>query len=516
MGKRTKILLGMVVFLVAMAAPVYANDDLDSYKVRVSGDWWFTHPTGYFGAQGSDNYFHINHDFGFGNYSTFDAKIDWHFRRKHHFLFNASRIENSKTTTLSRTINFQGQTFDIGTEATGKIRSLNFVPGYQYDFLRRDHGFLGLEVDINLLDTYGSINGTGTVNGVTAPRSASKSFFAPLPAIGPVFRWYPLQDSSRLSLEGSLRGMSFFGYGNFVAARGSVGIGLTKNLKFQAGYQMGSRLSIHGTNDQIAIELTQKGPTAGLEYSWGESPEGKTQAPGPSEPSTNVASDWHADFVPYLWFSGLHGNVGAAGYVVPANVSFSDVFSRLNIGLMGVTDVRRKRIGLLTDLLFISISTNQKTTPVQGGAYSGFTVNAKTFFVAPEVYYRLVDKERFSVDAIAGARIWHLDNSISLLPGTLPGAAVGQTQAWADPILGARFRVNLAKGWYANLIGDAGGFGAGSQLTWQVFTGVGKEIKQKYSVLLGYRYLDVDYRNGGFLYDAHMSGLLAGFGIRFK
>jgi hypothetical protein len=62
----------------------------------------------------------------------------------------------------------------------------------------------------------------------------------------------------------------------------------------------------------------------------------------------------------------------------------------------------------------------------------------------------------------------------------------------------------------------ASGYADDDQLTWQVFTGLGKEFKQRYSVLLGYRYLDVDYKNGGFLFDTHMSGLLAGFGIRFK
>jgi hypothetical protein len=85
-----------------------------------------------------------------------------------------------------------------------------------------------------------------------------------------------------------------------------------------------------------------------------------------------------------------------------------------------------------------------------------------------------------------------------------------------DPVLGARFRLNLAKGFFAQLKGDAGGFGVGSQLTWQIYSGLGKEFKQKYSVQLGYRYLNVDYRNGGFLYDTDMSGLIAGFGIRFK
>jgi hypothetical protein len=333
---------------------------------------------------------------------------------------------------------------------------------------------LGLEVDFNLLDTEGSLNGLGTVNGKTATRSASKSFFAPLPAVGPVFRWYPLHNSNRLSLDGSFRGMPFFGYGNFLSARGSVGIGLTRNLTFRGGYQMGSRLSVHGTSDQIAVQITQKGPTAGLEYSWGESPAGKPHAPASNQPS-----DWHVDWVPfYLWFSGLQGNVGAKGYVAPVNVSFSDVFSQLNIGLMSVLDVRRKRIGLLTDLLFISVSSDQKSTPV-GNLYSGFTANAKTFFVDPEAYYRLLDKDRGSVEVVAGARIWRLNNSLDL-QGNASSVSVGQTQSWADPVLGARFRLNLMKGLFADLKGDAGGFGVGSQLTWQIYTGVGKLFKQNY------------------------------------
>src|SRR5262249_2261027 len=131
-------------------------------------------------------------------------------------------------------------------------------------------------------------------------------------------------------------------------------------------------------------------------------------------------------------------------------------------------------------------------------------------------YYRLIEKEGGSVDVMAGARFWRLDNSIDLFQGSSTSVAVGQTENWVDPVLGARFRVNFKKGWFANLKGDVGGFGAGSQLTWQIYSGVGKQFKEKYSVLLGYRYLDVDYVNGGFLFDTHMSGLLAGFNIRFK
>lgn len=518
MRKRIRVTLAAICLITAVTTYLKAaddDDDPDNYKYRVTGDWWFSQPSGAFGLRGSNNYINFQQDFGFGGYSTFTARFDYRFRRKHHLLFDITKINNSKTVLLTRTIDFQGQTYLVGAQVSGSIKSLNIAPGYQYDIVRRNQGFFGIEADFNLLNTEASLKAIGAAGGQIASTSSSKSFFAPLPAVGPIGRWYPIHGSNRLVLDGSLRGMSFFGYGNFVSARGELGVGITKHLVAHAGYQLGSRLSVHGTNDQIAIDATQKGPTAGIEYSWGEIPEPmpKTQPSGISQPS-----DWHVDWVPaYLWFSGLSGNVGAAGYDVPVKVTFSDVLSDLNIGLMSVLDVRRKRVGLLTDLLFISISSDQKNTPV-GISYSGFTANAKTFFVDPEAYFRVLDGDVLSVDATAGARFWRLDNSLDLFPvsTSVPSVSVGQSQSWVDPVLGARFRVNLAKGWFASLKGDAGGFGVGSQLTYQIYAGVGKEFKQKFSTVAGYRYLDVDYTNGGFLYDVHMSGPIIGFNLRFK
>jgi len=72
MGKRTKLLLTVVIFLVATAAPLRAQTDLDNYKFRIDADWWFSHPAGSFGAQAGNNYVDINRDFGFGSYSTKD------------------------------------------------------------------------------------------------------------------------------------------------------------------------------------------------------------------------------------------------------------------------------------------------------------------------------------------------------------------------------------------------------------------------------------------------------------
>ena len=507
--------MAVAVFIVACVASGYAQDagDLDNYKWRVDGAWWFSHPSGYFGLNRPDNsYIDVNKDFGFGDYSTFTGGIDWHFGRKHHLLLSITPSYDSRTVTTSRDITCGDRTFQAGAQVTADVNFLDIAPGYQYDIIRRDHGFLGLEVDVNLIHTKASLAIAGNIGNVTGSGSGTRSLWAPLPAIGPVFRWYPLRDSNRLSIGGSFRGMPFFGYGNFMAARGDVGVGLTQHLNVRAGYEMASRLSIHGTADEIAVKLIHKGPTAGIEFAWGESPPKKVH--NPNAPP----SDWHVDWEPfYLWFSGLSGNVGAAGYSAPVSVTFSDVFKELNIGLMTNLDVRRKRIGVDTDLIFMSLSSDQKTTPILP-SYVGFTANVKELIVEPEAYFRLIDSPLVKIDAIGGGRYWHLNNSLDLFPVNTTQATItaGQTQDWIDPVFGARFRLKLYKHSFIDINGDAGGFGVGSQLTYQIYAGIRNEFKKKYSILLGYRYLDVDYKNGGFLYDVHMSGLQAGFGIRFK
>jgi hypothetical protein len=185
---------------------------------------------------------------------------------------------------------------------------------------------------------------------------------------------------------------------------------------------------------------------------------------------------------------------------------------------MSDLDIRRKRIGVFTDLIFMSLSSDQSTTPIgPQPTYVGFKANAKQLMVTPDLYVRLVDRDRGSIDVTGGGRFWDLNNSLDLYPPNNGNTVtIGQTQKWVDPVLGARLRLNANKGIFFALMGDAGGFGVGSQLTYQIYAGVGKEFKTKYAVMLGYRYLFVDYKNGGFLYDVHMSGLLTGFKIRFK
>jgi hypothetical protein len=65
---------------------------------------------------------------------------------------------------------------------------------------------------------------------------------------------------------------------------------------------------------------------------------------------------------------------------------------------------------------------------------------------------------------------------------------------------------------------DVGGFGVGSELTWNAALTFLYEATEKVTVGLGYRVMDIDYEEDGltgFVYDAQLPGALLGVGFRF-
>jgi len=266
-GVRRALGVLLVCLVTTSAAQAAQGEDLDVYKWRVAAFWWFSNPTGSFTGKANSGTFDLHRDFGFGSYSTFSGTVDWRFKRKHHLIVGVSPVVSSRTTTLQRTIEFQGVVYDLGTKVSADIKSFAVAPGYQYDIIRRNHISVSFATQVNLLNTSADLSGAVSVNGQSETRKASGSIFAPLPTLGARVRWYPAH-SNRLALDGSFQGMSFFGYGNFMSARATANIAMSRVWRLNLGYQMGTRLRIDTGINDIGIRLTQKGPVAGIEASW--------------------------------------------------------------------------------------------------------------------------------------------------------------------------------------------------------------------------------------------------------
>jgi len=96
---------------------------------------------------------------------------------------------------------------------------------------------------------------------------------------------------------------------------------------------------------------------------------------------------------------------------------------------------------------------------------------------------------------------------------TLPKAADG-TQWWVDPIIGLRAQINLTRWLFLAAQGDVGGFGAGSNIAWNVQATLGVNFTRTFFGEIGYRYFYMDYGNGGAVYDAAEYGLFLGLGVK--
>ena len=90
---------------------------------------------------------------------------------------------------------------------------------------------------------------------------------------------------------------------------------------------------------------------------------------------------------------------------------------------------------------------------------------------------------------------------------------------WVDPFIGARLQQAVAPGQSILVRGDVGGFGAGSDFTWQAMATFNMELcvtnGHQIDGYLGYRALGVDYSEGAYEYDTVQHGPVMGLTMKF-
>ena len=111
------------------------------------------------------------------------------------------------------------------------------------------------------------IAATGTVSGTggssTAQGTAEGSVLAPLPVLGPEVRVYVVP--SRVFIDGDIKGMYFFGYGQYIQAHAGLGINFNRHVSLVGGYLLEGRTVVHGDTNRLGVKATQAGAVAGLE-----------------------------------------------------------------------------------------------------------------------------------------------------------------------------------------------------------------------------------------------------------
>ena len=268
------------------------------------------------------------------------------------------------------------------------------------------------------------------------------------------------------------------------------------------------------------VENASSGPTAAaasVAATGPATPSDAAAAPGggalAADTSTAPESDWHFAVSPYLWLPGVHGSIGDPnGGQIPFSASAGDLLSHFRIGLMGLIEPRYKRIVMPLDIFWIRLGDDRAlpNSPNQGVA----NLHMTEFFLTQKLGYRVIDTDRLKIDALAGFRYWHFGERASFTTNTLNFTG---SQNWVDPLVGGRITGILTPKIELTIGGDVGGWGAASQIDYQIFGALGYRIKPALALQAGYRYLYFDYRkSSGFFVDNTTSGVFFGVTITLK
>lgn len=223
------------------------------------------------------------------------------------------------------------------------------------------------------------------------------------------------------------------------------------------------------------------------------------------------AGEWKHEVAPYLWGAALDGSVGIGGISADADLSFSDILDNLEMGFMGAYRATRDRYSITMDVVYMGLGA---TGHGPGGLLKA-DVDVDQLGLSADVGYAAT--ERFTV--YGGLRYVALDSTVKLT-GPQGGTQSADTdEDWVDPYVGARYTIPFSDIWSANLQGDIGGFGVGSDFTWQAIASVRWRITPRTGMAMAYRYLDMDYENGNgsnaFKYDMANSGPALGVVFTF-
>lgn len=226
---------------------------------------------------------------------------------------------------------------------------------------------------------------------------------------------------------------------------------------------------------------------------------------------SNIATDssvdkgWHYTAAPYVLFPGMNGQIALRGIPVDVDLSAGDIFEDLDFGMMLYFEAANDQWALTFDALYMNLS-RRGATPITDRAAR---VDLKQLAIDVKGMYRLL----YWLEAGIGFRVNVIDGSLNVAEGDiiLPGNEISMSQSWFDPLLVARARTDFSGSkWSLTFLGDLGGFGIGSDFTWQAKPYVGYRFSKLFEMSVAYRWIGIDYETGSdrdkFKYDMTISG----------
>ena len=231
----------------------------------------------------------------------------------------------------------------------------------------------------------------------------------------------------------------------------------------------------------------------------------------------NAQDTWQHELTIYGWYAGIDGAVkypDGLGPGLDLTVEASDILDNLNMIFMGGWKSSYKKWSVMADVIYMDVGSSGNAT-VKTGA--GVPVNAsvdldlKSWVLHGGIGYNVVQGDKGTMAVMGGVRYLSMDADVKV--GIIgPGREKSGSESLLDGIIGVSGAITINENWYIPYHADIGG--GASDLTWQLFAGVGYRFSWG-DIRLGYRYLSYDLGDDAFMQDLDLSGPIMGVGFRF-
>jgi opacity protein-like surface antigen len=232
-------------------------------------------------------------------------------------------------------------------------------------------------------------------------------------------------------------------------------------------------------------------------------------------PASAEAEDWEWRVSMPLW-AGVpsSGDASTDGVDAPVDMSVADALSLIDMAAALNIEARLGQWAFLADGMYLRLSDNVEPS---GKLIESGQLEIEQTIANAALGFRFVDEETWMLDALIGARYNHvgLKFDVDFAPEVLGDPHVDGSKGWVDPIIGLQLRGKACQSATFVAKGDIGGFGVGSDITWQLYGGLEFQLTRNMWGGIGWRHLLTDYQNGDFKYNVSTTGPVLELGINF-